>query len=373
MITVAGVAFSIVIVALTLASSQFGPRLLRNFMKDRVNQFVLGSFVATFIYCLLVMRTIQPGEDTSFVPGISVIVAVLSALFNVGVLIYFIHHVSTTIQADHVVAVVYSDLTTQLNKQFPDAATGSEDDPAEEKPQATSSQHALELPSPAGGYLRAVDWNGLVKAAREHSLVLRVLHYPGKLVVERQCLAYIDGAQELDEESVRRLAGCFIIGSQRSPAQDPEYGVDQLVEVALRALSPGINDPFTAIACVDKLSLALCMLAGRRFPPAHHHDEEGTLRVIARTATFASILDAAFDQIRQYSRDSVAVMIRQMEALTLIARHTRTRQQATAVMRQAKMILAGCSDVFPVKGDREDLQRRYDELAEVLSGMLDLD
>ena len=364
MITVAGVAFSITIVALTLASSQFGPRLLRNFMRDTGNQMVLGIFIATFIYCLLVLRSVLTVGEHVFVPSLSVTFAMALALVNVGVLIYFIHHVSTSIQADHVIAAVYRELSENLQRLFPEelgtgSAEGDRDGP---RPEEVSDAHAHRSTASESGYLQAIDSDGLLDLACKSDSLFHLQYRPGEFIVAGSTLVTVECKEPLDESLAEQIADSFISGPQRTPEQDAEFAIHQLVEVAARALSPGINGPFTAITCIDRLGSALCFLAKRAFPSRYCYDEEGELRMIARPITFTGITNAAFDQIRQYGRSSVAVTIRLLEALTMIAAHTRTQEQRQAILRQAEMIARASKDALPEENDRQDVEERYKAL-----------
>ncbi len=366
MITVAGVAFSITIVALTLASSQYGPHLLRSFMRDTGNQVVLGTFVATFIYCVLVLRSIHESGGQEFVPRLSLFCAIALAFFNVGIFIYFIHHVSTSIQADHVIASVYRDLFGQMKRAFPEARAAGEEDEGRRRDEKDRYALSEQIAATESGYLQAIDGGTLMKIARENDLVIHVGYRPGQYVVAGSALVTVRYNERPAEETTRRIARCFIVGRQRTPEQDPEHSIRQLVEVAIRALSPGINDPFTAMTSVDRLASALCFLAGRRFPTRYGYDEEGRLRVVAEQVTFAGMTNAAYDQIRQYGRHSVSVTIRLLEALERVAEQTVDAEQRQAVRRQAAMIERASREAVPEEHDRRDVRQRYEAVFEEL-------
>jgi len=370
MITVAGVTFSITIVALTLASSQFGPRLLRNFMHDTGNQVVLGTFVAAFAYCLLVLRTVHTVEGEDFVPSISVAVAIVLALAGIAVLIYFIHHVSLSMQAEQVISAVYRDLEEKMRRLFPeewkDALGQSPDGEAMRQIEEEGHTQTFDIAADRSGYMRAADLGALLEIATRNDLLIMLPHRPGDFVSAGITLITVKGKGEPGENIARQLASAVIIGSQRTPEQDAEFAVRQLVEVAMRALSPGINDPYTAISCIDRLESALCFLCGREFPLAYLYDDQSRLRVISNPVTFTGIIDAAFDQIRQYGRQSAAETIRLMDALEIIAVQTRTREQREAVLRQADMILRSSTDSLPEPNDADDVRHRYQALVDIL-------
>lgn len=372
-IGVAGVTFSITIAALTLASSQFGPRLLANFMRDTGNQVVLGTFIATFLYCLLVLRTIRGVEDASFVPQLSVTAGVGLAIASLGVLIFFIHHVALSIQAPQVVHNVAADLHHTIEQMYPQQIGSGprEVEPGPDRQQVPESfeKHNAPVLSHHNGYIQAVGDERLMELATEHDVVLRIEHAPGNWVVRDQPLVRIWPDSKASSELRDEIAEAFILGHRRTNVQDLAFTIHQLVEVAVRALSPGINDPFTAIQCVDQLSAGLVHLAGVDFPAAMRVDEAGKLRVIARDGpTFRGMVDAAFNQIRQYGRDSVAVTIRLLEAIETVLPFTRYEEQRAALLRQAEMILEGAEMAIPEGQDIADVKSRYNRvlgLAEV--------
>lgn len=363
MITVAGVVFSITIVVLALASSQFGPRLLRNFMRDISNQVVLGTFISTFTYCLLILRTIRDNGASEFVPHISVTVGILSALASLGVLIYFIHHVSVSIQAPMVIARVAEELDRSIARLFPEqleqntGAAGDKENLSALAPDFLRQPFAV--PSTATGYLQAIDVEALLAIAEEKDLTLRLNYRPGHFVVKGAELVLVWPKESGDRQLADTINRSFILGAQRTEAQDVEYSVHQLVEVAVRALSPGINDPFTAMTCTDRLGAALCRLAVREIPSPYRYDTSDMLRVIAPGVTFAEVTDQAFNQIRQYGRSSAAVTIRLLEVLTLLAHKVRTEADRAALLRHAAMIERGGREGLPEEQDRNDVKERY--------------
>ena len=371
MMTVAGVTFSITIVVLNLASSQFGPRLLRNFMQDRGTQFVLGTFVASFIYCLLVLRSVYTVGQNTFVPSFSVTFAVILAFLNVGVLIYFIHHIATSIQADHVIATVSRELHRSIRHIFADDIKDESGDIigsiAELQKENIAHFHTHPLPSRDNGYIQAINVASLMQTAIKSELLIHSAVRTGQFVVAGSTLAVVSSAEEFADNLTDQITEAFIIGDQRTSKQDPEFSIDQLVEVAVRALSPGINDPHTAIDCVDQLGSALCLLAKREMPGENRFDAEGELRLVVKPFTFEGMLNASFDQIRQYGWKSVAVTIRLLEVLTIIIGQTRRSAQRKALYRQANMILRTSREALPERNDREDVLQRYQLLLAALN------
>lgn len=370
MITVAGVVFSITIVALSLASAQFGPRLLRNFIRDRGNQLVLGTFTATFLYCLLVLRTVRGEDYNAFVPGVSVTVGIALALVNLGLLIYFIHHVSVSIQATQVIAVVTKELHETIDRLWPEEL-GEEPpdgvDSAERAAIGKLEKESAEILARDSGYVDAVNDEALLQLAKEHDLLIGLSRRAGHFVVRGNRLAQILPTQTVDEKLSKQINDAFILSSHRTPFQDVEFAVDQLVEIAVRALSPGINDPFTAMTCLDRLGEALCRLAQRTVPSPYRYDDEKQLRVVVHSATFEGVVDSAFNQIRQYGRTSAAVLIRMLEVLAVVANHAGREADRAALARHADLIHRAAEQGLPEKSDRKDVDERFDAVRGILA------
>ncbi len=373
MITITGLVFSLTLVALSLTSSQFGPRLLRNFMRDTSNQLVLGTFVATFLYCLLVLRTIRREDETLFVPHISVTIGVALSIASMVVLIYFIHHISVSIQADEIISRVNNDLLAGIDRLFPEKF-GTNDAPKTPPSQCEIgggsgmptgfNNGAQPVAARSDGYIQYLDAERLLNLAKDQDFLLRLARRPGHYVVAGSTLSHVWPAEKLDEELAQQINDAFILGSQRTPSQDIEYAINQLVEVAVRALSPGINDPFTAMTCVDRLSTALRRIALREIPSALRYDEQGKLRVIAPSITFAGIVDAAFNQIRQYATQSPAVSIRLLEAIAAIIPAVKCPEDLATLKRHTQMI-ARSGENLPEREGRRAVELRVQEVLEL--------
>lgn len=343
MITVAGVTFSITMVALSFASSQFGSRLLRNFMTDTGNQLVLGTFVATFIYCLMILRTVRSDGDAEFVPYISVTMGLVLALVSLFVLIYFFHHMALSMQAPYVVGEVASDLLKAIERLFPsDVGTSVPQDREHrnepEIPDAFEEQ-SFPVRCDVSGYIQAIDETDLMEIARKHDLIVKLLHRPGQFQVKGDILAYVWPGARLDHDLAKKLKATVITGKQRTYTQDVEFGIEQLVEVAERSLSTGLNATFTAIACIDWLGAALAKLSEKGFPSPYRYDEQGNLRIFfTRPLTLDGVIDTAFNQIRQSARDNVAVHIRLLEQIGILQTITDHPRAIAALQRHARMI-----------------------------------
>ncbi|MCV7089301.1 DUF2254 domain-containing protein [Mycobacterium interjectum] len=360
-ITVVGIVFSITIVTLTLASTQFGPRMLRNFIRDRGTQLTLGTFVATFVYCVVVLVSIGPGDRGEFVPHISITTAFGLVLIDLAVLIYFIHHIATQIQLPQVIAGIAKDLTHAVALQSSDQP-GSARKPAEgpslDELLATIETSGSVIRTPKSGYLQFIRHQTLVRVATEADAVIRLPYRPGHFLVAGRELASVWPATAA-EQVADYLARAQATGPHRTLTQDVAFGVDQLVEIAIRALSPAVNDTFTALTCIDWLGDCLCKIAPVWTPTQVHRDHRGIIRVISDQVSYERLVQRAFEKIRQASRGMPAVMIRQLDALTTIMEQATDRQRARVLMDQAAMIQRANAESVPEESDRTDVDRRY--------------
>lgn len=365
MIGVAGTVFSITLVALTLASSQFGPRLLRNFMLERINQIVLGTYISTYVYCLIVLNAVKENDNLSFIPTISVFVSILAAIANIILLIIFIHHISLSIQADKIISDISESLSKSIKKLYPEKI---EKEVAQVEPPNTEElkqqfQYSISLKASKNGYIQYVDYDRIFSKASEHHGLIELNFRPGNYVIENQQIGNLYSTEEISQETVKvnpnhYLDSDFIIGNARTPQQDIEFSVHQMVEVADRALSPGINDPYTAITCIDNLTSIICQLSTVKFHSKYSYDEDGVLRVIANHLDFDGILNSAFNHIRQYSNNNAPVAIRLIEALVTIHNYTELEDYKQAVIKHAEMVMHQAENHFTEKQDFLDIQQR---------------
>lgn len=361
MITVAGVTFSITIVALTLASQQFGPRLLRNFLRDLGNQIVLGTFVSTFLYCLLVLRTIRGTEDVEFVPHLAVTIGVGLAMVSLGVLIFFIHHVVTSIQASRIIARVAADLDAAANRLFPEAVapstTGGAAD-ASTTPRPTAGALTV-VRAALAGYVQAIDDDRLVAVARGRDLRVWLHVAPGAFVRPGSALMTVCAETAPDDWASDVFRGLVMIGAEHSGTQDIRFFMGQLVELAVRALSPGINDPATARGCLDRLEHALSVLASRRLPDAVRLDADRVPRVMAQPVTFATFVDTAFAEVGRHAESSVSVTCRLLDAVRNVAHCVQRDGDRAPLLEQALAIRERSRQQRLAPGDRARIEDAY--------------
>ena len=325
MITVAGIVFSIVIVALSLTSTQYTPRILRNFMRDQINQVVLGVFVGIFTYCIVVLRTIRGGDDEHvFVPSIAVIVGVLLALVGIGFLIYFIHHIAVSIQASSIIAAVFDETIEVTDEIFPHRlGENAPDQELERLEKFTSGIEWRSVPATATGYIQNIDIEGLLNLTGKLGIIVRMEQGVGEFVIAGAPLVSIaefapNGGIKLDEKTSRNLNRLYAIDDFRTIDQDVAFGIRQIVDIVMKALSPGVNDTTTAVICIDYLTAIVSHLAVRPFPTHFRYADE-RLRVIAKSPSFTDLLDLAFNQTRQNAGNNVAIILRSLNGLEKIA------------------------------------------------------
>lgn len=365
MIGVAGTVFSVTLVALTLASSQFGPRLIKNFMYVRLNQVVLGSYISTYLYCLLVMNAIKGNDDYSFIPSISILVAIVATIANIILLIVFIHKIAVSIQADRVISDISELISKQVTSLFPEKMGEELEGDGDFDPELVISayQKRISILSPENGYVQYIDAEALLERVAERHSVLKLHHRAGSFLVRGAEIGILYTHKDWDTEALEHITDQFVFGKIKTSEQDLEFSIHQMVEIAARALSPGVNDPYTAISCIDNLTSTMCYLAKAEFPSSYRFDTDGHLRVIADVLDFEGVLDAAFNQIRQFSKGSTAVMIRLVEALGVILTFTEKEPHKKAVIKHLEMVLRLGKATIVEKNDLDDLTSRvYDIL-----------
>jgi uncharacterized membrane protein len=329
MITVAGVVFSVTVVALSLAADAYSPRVLRTFMHDRPTQIAFGVFVGVFAYCLVVLRTVRvaDGDGAGFVPSVAVFGALVLALVAVWVLVYFIHHIAVTIQVSTILERIAAETRRAIDRLFPEPF-GEDDDDAGEKALVAERDWRM-LPALRSGYIVSVDAKGLLAFARSRGAVLRMTLGIGEFAIESLPLAALAGGKSEPRAETRALDALYTIAGERTIEQDAAFGIQQIVDVATRALSPGINNPSTAAMCIDHLSALLVRLARRRIPSRLRTDG-GELRVIARGPTFESLAALAFEPLARHARG-------QPEVLASLERAARAVERAAPPRRAAFM------------------------------------
>ena len=364
-ITVVGVVFSIVIVALTLTSTQFGPRMLRNFIRDRGTQVTLGTFVATFVYAVLALGSIGQGGP-AFVPRISITVTLALMVADLAVLIYFLHHITIQIQLPHVIAGIAGDLAAAIELQAGHGAADS----GRAAARLVAGLHGPggEVAAPRSGYLQYIQHRLLIRLAAELGVVIHLRYRPGHFLVQGHPYATVWPADAAGRVA-RELSRAHVTGPYRTLAQDVSFGVDQLVEIAIRALSPAVNDTFTALTCIDWIGDSLCNVTGRWHPTRVYRDAAGIVRLVTTETTYKRLVQRAFEKIRQSGRGMPAVMIRQLDALAKIMERATAPEDRQLLLDQAAMIERLSLSSVDEESDRADIQRAHQAVVRIPTGL----
>jgi uncharacterized membrane protein len=367
-ITVVGIVFSITIVALTLASQQFGPRMLRNFIRDRGTQVTLGTFVATFFYTIITLVSVGSGSAGDFVPHLSITVALGMTLADLAVLIYFLNHVASMIQLPQVIAGIAGDLAGEIDAQCrgaPGFGVGTARGPSSTELLDRIDRSGAVIRTPSSGYLQVIRHDTLLKIATSADAVIHLPYRPGHFLVRGQVLAGVwpaDAAAYVE----KNLQHGHVTGPYRTLTQDISFGFDQLVEIALRALSPAVNDTFTAMTCVDWIGDCLCRISTTWHPQRIRRDDTGHIRVIAYEADFDRLVERAFEKIRQAGAGMPAVMIRQLDAVAKIMEQTPDRARRRILLDQAELIQRANLRTVAEAADRADVTAQYNAILAML-------
>jgi len=353
-IGVAGTVFSITIAALSLAAGQMGPRLLRNFTRDRGNQLTLGTFLSTFSYALMVLRSVRTRSEGEFVPHLSLSIGILLAFVCVGTLVFFVGHMAGRINVDTVVDLVSAEVRTAIGRMMLT-------EPQPQPPPASFWLGATAVTDPRRGYLQELDENRLADWAVAHGTTVRLLVRPGDYLFPGAAVAALTRPVPGAHAAVQDYTA---VGGQRVSSSDLEFSIRQLVEVAVRALSPGINDPHTAMSVLDRLGAALC-------DAVPLHLATGVLlrnnrpALVRPAVDYDGLLDAMFHLIRQNTAGSAAVLIRMLEVLVSVAGCERDPARLAALQRHADLILGDAERDIGTPSDLADVKARHRRFAVV--------
>lgn len=349
MITMTALVVSITMVVLSLAANQLGPRLIWNFIEDRRIQAVIGLFVATILYILIVLRSIEEELGVEGVPHLAVTVASVLAAACLFALLFLVNILAHSIISDTVVRHVADALESSVRQLPEDDAPASSDSGPE-------SVYAHRWSGSLGerGYIQVIDYEALRELACKHDLLIALHVRAGYFVLRGTEHFEIKSSRPIADEWVEAVRKSIIVGAGRTPTQDLEYSIRQLVEVALRALSPSLNDPFTAIAVIDRLAAALELAMSRSLQQMEHRDDSGRLRVLANATEYGGLVDVAFDQIRQAARSNPAVLIELGKRLGDLLHVAASAEQSQALLRHVQMLERTAQDI-PEVSDRDDL------------------
>ncbi|RZL12550.1 MAG: DUF2254 domain-containing protein [Hymenobacter sp.] len=367
MMTVASLGFSLTLSTLGQVSSQYTSRVLRNFMSSRINQMVLGSFVSIFVYCLLVLRTIRDGDEGGFIPPLAVTGGLILAVLSIGVLIFFIHHIASIMQAGFIIGGVAEETEAAIRRLFPQELGTAASEPAQQDLSEQADEMTwVPVPADTTGYVQRIEEESLLALARRLNGVVRMERGVGSFVAQGAPLVSVASYNAgpplaLTDELKAELNSQFSIGRQRTTEQDAGFGVRQLVDIALKALSPGINDTSTAVMCIDYLGALIASLAARRFADPLRTDENGPVRVITIQPSFAALVNTAFDQILVAGEGDTAIYLRLLTALETAASRTHVPARRAVLHAHATRVAEGAAQGLSLAYDRDQVQARARE------------
>lgn len=375
-LTTAGVVFTLLTLPLSTVASQYGSRLLRVFLGDRTTQLVLGMFVATFVYCLAAAAAIPPADSQLEGPQVTATMGMLLMLATFGSLILLVQHISTMLQAPNIAAAAGANLMQAVRAVITDQVTsgdavkgGFEARPnSQEGPDILTPENTVTetdgSPVRVGraGYIQYIDPEHMLTIAREKNLVFRLLRKPGHFVWPGAVVALVWPAGRVDEHLEGQIRHAFRLGNTRTPTQDIEYAVNQLVEMAVRAMSPAINDPFTAMTCLDYIGEGLALFIRQGEKGTHYFDQDGHLRLVLEPLSFDELLGAAFDMLRHASCDNASVLLHMLAVIDVIGQETKPPEARQELLRQVSLIQAESQASGLIEDDRQLIQRRVEAL-----------
>lgn len=370
MSTVAGLCFSLTLSTISQASAQYTPRILRNFMRDRTNQFILGYFVSIFAYCLMVLRTIRGADEMKFVPSLGVLTGLVLAIGGVLVLIYFIHHIATSLQVSNIIKVIEDETAEVTDRIFADELNPDTQTDAAKHSDAVSDimtdavTRWYPIHSPASGYVQYIDMDGLTEFAEKRGAVLRMEYGVGQFVGLGTAL--LMSSVELEDGDEHELNSFFNVYRYRTIEQDVGYGIRQIVDIALKALSPGINDTTTAISCIDYLGVIVGRLANRKLTPPYR-TVEGELRVLVVAPSFHDYVGTAFDQIRISGNGNLAILMRLLKAFALVTECSVAEDRLRTVRKHMELTRMFANDTLKTDYEKEKFQEYYERQLECMT------
>jgi uncharacterized membrane protein len=370
----AGVVFTLLTLPLSTVAAQYGSRLLRLFLGDRTTQLVLGMFVGTFVYCLAAATSIPPVEVQlpmePQAPQVTATVGLLLMMATFGSLILLVQHVSTMLQAPNIAAAAGAELLDVVLAEIPDEVRSGDGQRQAGQGAPDPMEETVGYPVRArnAGYIQYIDPEYLLALARGKDLVIRLLRQPGHYVGRGAVVAQVWPAGRVDERLDEQIRRAFRLGNQRTPTQDVECAVNQPVEMAVRAMSPAINDPFTAMTCLDHIGegLALFIRQGEQSP--NIHDRDGQLRLVFEPVTFDELLSAAFDMLRHASCDNASVLLHMLEVIDAVGQETKSPEARQKLLRHVGLIQAESQAGELIEEDRQLIQRSGEALQTKLKG-----
>jgi uncharacterized membrane protein len=354
--TVLALIFSVALLVLSMVATLFGPRLLYRFLQDWVTQFTIGLFMATFVYLCLVFLVTHQDAHTSFVPQVSLITSWILVVASFGFLVYYSHRIATSIQNPDLIARIVDDMAPAAGASQRSLFPGSPSPAAQ--PLLDARTDGAKVTADRSGYVQEIDQAALVLAASRFDAVVDVDRRPGQFVLVGEAIAHVHPKERFADLD-RHVRRGITLGRHRTLKQDFEFGVAQIVEIAIRALSPAVNDTFTGVACVDWLGDALLVVADVPRFDGIWYDAAGRTRVRVRPLLLERLVRMAFDQIRQAASDNPAVLIRILDTVRRIAPRMAGDEARTALTQVADAVREVGSKAVLATIDREEIETAW--------------
>jgi uncharacterized membrane protein len=373
----AGVVFTLLTLPLSTVASQYGSRLLRVFLGDRTTQSVLGAFVGTFVYCITAALSIPTASAEQEAPQLTATLGVYLMVATFGTLILLVQHVSTMLQAPNIAAAAGVELLDVVRANAEEVASGDNGDGGfETRPTPDSRGIPAMLTEASGypvrvrsaGYVQYIDSQMVLTLAQKKDLVVHLLRKPGCYVQSGAVVALVWPAERVDEQLEALFQRAFRLGNGRTPSQDIEYAVNQLAEMAVRAMSAAINDPFTAMTCLDRIGDGLVTFIRQGGNHSHHWDQDGRLRLILEPVTIDDLLNAAFDMLRHASCNNASVLQHMLEVIDVLGQEVRAPETREQLLRHASLIQAESQVGHLIEADRDSIRRSSEVLRARLAG-----
>lgn len=358
MLTVASVAFSFTIVVFSFASSQYGSRTIHSFMDDNTNQAVLGTLLGSFVYCLLILRTVRLESGNEFVPVLASSVALTLAVIDLGLFILYIHHVSEAIQAYHIINRIGITTSKSIDTFFPRELGGSVGISENDAETILSDRPYIEVPVYANGYVEAIDIDYMLDIATRHELFVIQRKGMGDYVIKDEVLAIVGPESKVTPAVTKSIQECYFLGVHRSLHQDPEYGLLLLSDITLKALSAAINDPNTAIMGLNEISRVLRQIARKEFPKHILSDKQGKPRIIASVPSFEQLAAQAFDQVRRYGMADSAIPVKMLEVITEIGEVVELESERVVLREHVIAVAADANTAIRNPRDRAQINAK---------------
>ncbi|CAN5690495.1 DUF2254 domain-containing protein [soil metagenome] len=366
MLTVAALVFTLTLNAVNEASGQFTPRIFRNFLRDRANQFVLGYFVSVFAYCLVVLRTIRSGDEVNFVPSVAVVMGLFLALGGTVVLIFFIHHIAASLQISNIIGEIVDETKKGIQRLFPDevgSPISKEGEDIAEIADDAGKEDWIKVVTEESGYIQLIDVEDLAEFAADNACVVRMEAAVGEFVGTGSRLVSVlqSAGHKLDADKLEELKDLFGIARDRTIEQDVGFGIRQLVDIALKALSPGVNDTTTAINCIENLGELIGELASREFPQ-RVRVADGKNVFIVKSPSFADFVGTAFDQIRISGKANAAVFMKLASAIELAAERTDSKSRLSALRSQLILTAEYAEMTLEMDNEKKRVGQRIEQV-----------